>query len=66
MSATGGGTCNGTEERLYLEQTVAIITSQNYQRTEINCVGVLMGARWHRYYMMQLSQASGGTYKEIR
>ena len=61
----GGGTCNTNDERGYLQQMVSQITSQNYQRAQINAIGVLMGSRWQKDYLKQLCAANGGTYREL-
>ena len=63
----GGGTCMGASEQNYLRQMVGTITSQNYQRAQINCVGVLMGngRAMQEGFMKQLVNANGGTYRRI-
>ena len=37
----GGGDCDGTNEQVYLNQTLSAVRSQNLQRAQINAVGVL-------------------------
>jgi hypothetical protein len=63
----GGGTCMGSNEQTYLQQMVGQVTSQNYQRVQINCVGVLMGESrtMQENFMKQLCAANGGTYRRI-
>jgi Mg-chelatase subunit ChlD len=62
----GGGTCNGANESNYLQQMVAQITAANYQRVQINCIGVLMAGRaLQERYMKQLCASNGGTYRQI-
>ena len=64
----GGGTCPGRtgSEQQYLQNMVTTITAQNYQRIQINCIGVLMNGRTtQRNYMKLVASANGGTYREI-
>jgi hypothetical protein len=65
----GGGTCSasGLGEQQYLDRTLAIITGQNYQRAQINTIGVLMGTdrQMQERFLQQLARANGGTYKRI-
>lgn len=63
----GGGTCHGANEQDYLRKMVGIITSQNYQRVQINCVGVLMGTSRtvQENFMKQLAASNGGSYRRI-
>ena len=65
----GGGTCRAsgiTDETQYLTLMVAQVTSQNFQRVTINCVGVLMQGRTNQErFMKQLSSQNGGTYRRI-
>ncbi|MCZ6796298.1 MAG: hypothetical protein O7J95_22020 [Planctomycetota bacterium] len=64
----GGGTCSASQqgEQAYLRNMVNTITSQNYQRVQINCVGVLMGGRgMQEGFLKQLASANRGTYRQI-
>jgi hypothetical protein len=63
----GGGTCMGANEQDYLKKMVATVTSQNYNRVIINCIGVLMDASrtMQENFMKQLAQANGGAYRRI-
>jgi Mg-chelatase subunit ChlD len=63
----GGGTCHGQNEDSYLQQTMTVVTSQNYQRVQINTIGVLMQGRQpkHFNFLKQLAAANGGTYTTI-
>ncbi len=64
----GGGTCHGAAEAQYLKEMISTITGANFQRVQINCIGVLMGSSraMHRNYMKQLAAANGGSYREIQ
>ncbi len=61
----GGGTCQGADEATYLRQTLGAITSQNYQRVQINCIGVLRPSALGVDFMKRLSATNGGTYTRI-
>jgi hypothetical protein len=62
----GGGTCNGESETAYHARTLQAVASQNYQRAQINAVGVLMGGRTNQERFLQnLVRQHGGTYKRI-
>ncbi len=61
----GGGTCNGADEGTYLKQTLAIIRSQNFQRAQVNCVGVLQIGPIQNDFLSSLAQANGGTYTKV-
>ena len=61
----GGGTCQGADEATYLRQTLGAITSQNYQRVQINCIGVLNPSALGVDFMKRLSATNGGTYTRI-
>jgi hypothetical protein len=45
---------------------VATITQQNYQRVQINCIGVLSPPPPNEEFMQRLAYANGGTYTRIR
>ena len=60
----GGGTCN-SEESAYLRITLAQITAQNYQRIQINTVGVLQPSTLGVDFMKRLAATNGGTYTRI-
>ncbi|MCZ6792261.1 MAG: VWA domain-containing protein, partial [Planctomycetota bacterium] len=56
----GGGTCGGGNQQQYLQNMVSTITGQNYQRIQINCIGVLMNGRTtQRNYMKLVASANG-------
>lgn len=63
----GGGTCNGSNEQDYLRKMVSTITAQNYQRAQVNTIGVMMGTsrQMQESFMKQLSAANNGTYRRI-
>lgn len=58
----GGGTCQGANEATYLQRALAAITASNYQRIQINCIGILNPKRICEEFMKQLAAANGGTY----
>ena len=60
----GGGTCSGDEGQ-YLQQALGQITAQNYQRIQINCIGVLNPSTIGMDFMKKLSGNNGGTYTRI-
>ena len=62
----GGGTCQGADEATYLRQTLGSVTSQNYQRVQINCIGVLRPSALGIDFMKRLSATNGGTYTLIK
>ena len=65
----GGGTCgaSGLGEQAYLDRTLQAVASQNYQRAQINSVGVLMGnsRQMQERFLQNLCRQHGGTYKRI-
>lgn len=63
----GGGTCGGGNEQQYLDQTIQAVGTANYQRAQINTVGVLMGAdrQMQERFLQNLARQHGGTYKRI-
>ncbi len=60
----GGGTCGGDESQ-YLQQTLAAVSAQNFQRVQINCIGVLSYPQMNEDFMRKLSAQNGGTYVHI-
>lgn len=61
----GGGTCNSSAEAQYLQTTLAQITGQNYQRVQINSIGVLNPSALGVDFMKRLAANNGGTYVRI-
>ena len=61
----GGGTCGGGDEAAYLKQTMALATSQNYQRIQLNTIGVLDLTPLGEAFMKQLAASNGGTYARV-
>ena len=61
----GGGTCSGVDEGTYLSQTLAVVTSQNFQRITINTIGVLSYGQIQEKFLRNLASANGGTYTKI-
>jgi hypothetical protein len=61
----GGGTCQGANEATYLRNTLVSISSQNYLRVVIHCIGVLNPGKIQEDFMKRLSSSNGGTYRRI-
>jgi hypothetical protein len=61
----GGGTCPGFDECTYLRQTLANITSKNWQRIPINTIAVLSLEKCGEEFLRGLATANGGTYTRI-
>ena len=62
----GGGTCNGADEQTYLNQTLGIVKSQNYQRAQINAVGVLQIGNIQDNFLRSLATGNGGAFTKIQ
>ena len=62
----GGGTCNGANEQTYLNQTLSVVKSQNYQRAQVNAVGVLQIGNIQDNFLRSLASGNGGTYTKIQ
>jgi len=61
----GGGTCPGQNESDYLKQTLASTSSQNWQRVQINTIGVLQLGPENEQFMKNLASSNGGTYSRV-
>jgi hypothetical protein len=65
----GGGQCrnSGIGEQNYLERTLQTVSTQNYQRAQINTIGVLMGTDrvMQEMFLQALARMNRGTYKRI-
>jgi Mg-chelatase subunit ChlD len=62
----GGGTCPGSSsEGDYLKQTMAAVSAQNWQRIQINTIGVLSIPQLNEQFLKNLAAANGGTYTRI-
>lgn len=62
----GGGTCSDqVPEAEYLRKTIASVTSANYKRAKINCIGVLNPQPLNEDFMKNLAHSNNGTYTEI-
>ncbi|HZN59299.1 MAG TPA: vWA domain-containing protein [Planctomycetota bacterium] len=61
----GGGNCAGVDEGTYLSQTLAVVTSQNFQRITINTIGVLSYGQIQEKFLRNLAASNGGTYTKI-
>jgi len=61
----GGGTCQGADEATYLKQALASAISQNYQKVQINTIGILQPGAINEDFMKRLASANGGTYHRV-
>ncbi len=61
----GAGTCNGANEQTYLNQTLSIVKSQNFQRSQVNAVGVLQIGNMQENFLRSLASGNGGSYVKI-
>jgi hypothetical protein len=64
----GGGTCSGGfQERSYLAHTLEVVTKENFERAEINTIGVLVntGNSIQEAFLKNLAAANGGRYRRI-
>ena len=62
----GGGTCPGAgEEADYLRQEIASASAQNWQRVQINTIGVLAMEALQEKFMKDLAASNGGSYTRI-
>lgn len=61
----GGGTCQGANEEQYLRTALGTISAQNYQRVQINTIGVLDVGRIQEDFLRRLASSNGGNYKRI-
>ncbi len=62
----GGGTCAGANEESYLEQTLAIVKTQNFQRTQINAIGLLPIGQIQAEFLSRLTAQNDGTFIRIQ
>ncbi len=63
----GGGTCSvsGSNETAYHQQTLSMVKSQNFQRAQVNSVGVLQIGNMQENFLRSLASGNGGTYVKI-
>lgn len=61
----GGGTCQGADEANYLKQTLAAVTAQNFQRIQINTIGILQPGPINEDFMKRLAASNGGNYHRV-
>ena len=61
----GGGTCNGANETTYLTETLAAVKSMNFQRAQVNSVGVLNINNLRENFLRNLASGNGGSYVRI-
>jgi hypothetical protein len=62
----GGGNCAGVDEGTYLSQTLAVVTSQNFQRITINTIGVLSYGQIQRSFLRTSPRRTAGRTRESR
>jgi Mg-chelatase subunit ChlD len=58
----GRGHCQGGNEDSYLLTTLAMVSSANYQRIQINCIMVLDVTPTGEDFLRRLAAANGGNY----
>ncbi len=61
----GGGHCNGTDQNSYLQQTLGVVKSQNFQRAQVNAIGVVDVSNVGDNFLRSLAISNGGTYVKI-
>ena len=61
----GGGTCNGANEQNYLNSTLSAVKSMNFQRAQVNAVGVLNINNMRDNFLRSLASGNGGSYVKI-
>ncbi len=61
----GGGTCQGQNETTYLTSTLAAVKSMNFQRAQVNSVGVLSINTLRENFLRNLASGNGGSYVRI-
>ena len=61
----GGGHCSGDQAQ-YLAQTLGVVKGQNFQRAQINAIGVLQLERIAEAFLRSLAAQNGGTYTKIQ
>ncbi len=57
----GGGHCGG-DQTTYLQQTLGVVKGQNWQRAQINTIGVLNVEPVSESFLKNLAAQNGGTY----
>ncbi len=59
----GGGQCNGANEDTYINSTLSMVKAQNFQRAQVNSIGVMMQGRVRQeQFLKSLARMNGGTY----
>jgi len=61
----GGGTCQGADESTYLKNTLGAVAAQNFQRIQINTIGILNPGPINEDFMKRLASGNGGTYRRV-
>ncbi len=61
----GGGTCKGANESTYLQTTLSAVKSQNYNRAQVNTIGVLNVGPLQDQFLRALATSNNGTYTKI-
>ncbi len=61
----GGGHCNGANQQNYLNQTLSVVKSMNFQRAQINAIGVLDVSSIGENFLRALASGNGGSYVKI-
>ncbi len=61
----GGGTCKGANESTYLQTTLSVVKSQNYNRAQVNAIGVLNIGNIQDQFLRNLATSNNGTYTKV-
>ena len=63
----GGGHCSasGSNQEAYLTKTLAVVKSQNFQRAQINAIGVVQLEPIGENFLRSLASSNGGSYVKI-
>ena len=61
----GGGTCNGANQQNYLNQTLSVVRSQNFQMAQIDTIGVMDLGNVQEMFLKVLSSSNYGVYRKI-
>ncbi len=61
----GGGYCLGVDESQYLQRTLAVVKSQNFQRAQINTIGVVNVSGLGENFLRSLASGNGGSYVKV-
>ena len=55
----------GGDQQAYLTKTLAVVKSQNFQRAQINAIGVIDVSTIGENFLRSLASSNGGSYVKI-